>query len=92
MQSAKADPGIDPATPFRVNPADVPPDAVRFVKRTLLRQTSDADPDDELARVIVAGLMTILPAPSPARPPTAPPPRRRTRTAAADVHGMAALF
>lgn len=41
-------------------PADVPEDAVRYVRRTMLRH-SDREPlDDDLARMIVAGVIMIL--------------------------------
>jgi hypothetical protein len=43
-----------------VDPADVPEDAVRYVRRTMLRH-SDREPlDDDLARMIVAGVIMIL--------------------------------
>jgi hypothetical protein len=46
--------------PFPVDPADVPVDAVRVVQRTILRH-ADRDPyDDDLARLIVAGVIAIL--------------------------------
>jgi hypothetical protein len=48
------------ASPFPVDPADVPDDAVRFVKRTLLRHPGREPFDDYLARVMVAGLIAIL--------------------------------
>jgi len=49
-----------PASPFPVDPADVPEDAVRYVKRTMLRYP-DRDPlDDDLARLIVAGVIAVL--------------------------------
>lgn len=95
MQPVKAEPAADAVRPFRVRPADVPPEAVRFVRRTLLRNTSDAPADDELAAVIVAGLMTILPATATAPAPAVvavPRPRRHTRATATDPHGMTALF
>lgn len=48
------------ATPvFPVQPEDVPEDAVRAVKRTLLRNTGDAF-DDYQARVIVAVVIAAL--------------------------------
>jgi hypothetical protein len=45
--------------PFPVDPADVPPEAVRAVRRTLLRQSPDGD-DEELARLIVAVVIAAL--------------------------------
>lgn len=49
--------------PFPVAPADVPIDAVRAVKRTLLRNDHPGieDPmDDELARLVVAVVIAAL--------------------------------
>jgi hypothetical protein len=48
------------AAPFPVDPADVPPDAVRAVRRTLLRQASEDVDDDELARLVVAVVIAAL--------------------------------
>lgn len=76
-------------SPFPVAPADVPPDAVRFVKRTLLRNSSSTPFDDELARIIVAGVIAVLAGQAP--PVRVPPPRRRGRTPAATAD-MTALF
>lgn len=43
-----------------VDPDGVPEDAVRYVRRTMLRH-SDREPlDDDLARMIVAGVIAIL--------------------------------
>lgn len=46
--------------PFPVDPADVPPEAVRYVRRTILRHAGREPMDDYLARVIVAGVIAIL--------------------------------
>lgn len=46
--------------PFPVDPADVPDDAVRVVKRTILRHADRGPLDDDLARLIVAGVIAIL--------------------------------
>jgi len=49
--------------PFPVAPADVPPGAVRAVKRTLLRSGHlgiEDTADDELARLIVAVVIAAL--------------------------------
>lgn len=46
--------------PFPVDPADVPPDAVLVVKRTILRHADRGPYDDDLARLIVAGVIAIL--------------------------------
>lgn len=48
------------ASPFPVDPADVPGDAVRVVKRTILRHADRGPMDDYLARMIVAGVIAIL--------------------------------
>lgn len=49
-----------PWTAIPVDPADVPEDAVRYVRRVMLRH-SDREPlDDDLARMIVAGVIAIL--------------------------------
>jgi hypothetical protein len=49
-----------PWTEIPVDPVDVPEDAVRYVRRTMLRH-SDREPlDDDLARMIVAGVIAIL--------------------------------
>jgi hypothetical protein len=49
-----------PWTEIPVDPDDVPEDAVRYVRRTMLRH-SDREPlDDDLARMIVAGVIAIL--------------------------------
>jgi hypothetical protein len=45
---------------FPVDPADVPPHAVRVVKRTLLRHAPVDPMDDDLARLIVAGVLAVL--------------------------------
>lgn len=51
-------------SPFPVDPSDVPADAVRVVKRTLLRH-SPVDPmDDDLARLLVAMMIAVLSEPS----------------------------
>lgn len=47
-------------TPFCVDPADVPEDAVRVIKRTLLRHAPVDPMDDELARLLVAMVITVL--------------------------------
>lgn len=63
-----------PYDPFPVAPADVPAAAVRFVKRTLLRNggPETGDPfDDDLARLIVAGVIAIV-SPEPASRPQHP--------------------
>ena len=49
---------------FPVDPADVPPQAVRFIQRTLLRHADRDAFDDYLARVMVAGLIAILAEPA----------------------------
>jgi hypothetical protein len=58
---------LDPVTAvFPVDPADVPEDAVRAVKRTLYRYagTVTADPmDDHVARVLVAVVIAALTGP-----------------------------
>jgi hypothetical protein len=46
--------------PFPVDPADVPGDAVRYVKRTIFRHADHEPYDDDLARLIVAGVIAIL--------------------------------
>jgi hypothetical protein len=46
--------------PFPVDPEDVPPDAVLVVKRTILRHADRGPYDDDLARLIVAGVIAIL--------------------------------
>jgi hypothetical protein len=54
---------IEAHDPFPVAPADVPPSAVRAVKRTLLRggHPDIEDPmDDELARLVVAVVIAAL--------------------------------
>ena len=54
-------------TPFPVDPVDVPAEAVRYVRRTMLRH-ADRDPlDDDLARLLVAGLIMILAEPGAGR-------------------------
>lgn len=53
-----------PHCPFPVDPADVPDDAVRTVKRTILRHADRGPLDDYLARMIVAGVIAILAEPS----------------------------
>lgn len=50
----------DAPFPFPVDPADVPDDAVRVVKRTILRHADRGPYDDDLARLIVAGVIAIL--------------------------------
>ncbi len=49
-----------PASPFPVDPADVPEDAVRVVKRTILRHADRGPLDDDLARLLVAGVIAVL--------------------------------
>lgn len=51
---ADGEPGAH--SPFPVDPEDVPPEAVRFVRRRLLRP----DPDPQ---VIVAGVIAVLSGP-----------------------------
>ena len=51
--------------PFPVDPADVPADAVRAVRRTLLRNSQDGD-DEELARLVVAVVIAALAKPGAA--------------------------
>jgi hypothetical protein len=52
------------AAPFPVDPADVPPEAVTFLKRQLVRHGPEVD--DYEARVMIAGLIAVLaPADSP---------------------------
>jgi hypothetical protein len=46
--------------PFPVDPADVPEEAVRYVRRTILRHSARDPLDDDLARVIVAGVIAVL--------------------------------
>ena len=46
--------------PFPVQPDEVPDDAVRFVKRRLLRHADRSPLDDDVARWIVAGVIAIL--------------------------------
>jgi hypothetical protein len=48
------------ASPFPVDPADVPDAAVRYVKRTLLRHADRFPLDDYVARIIVAGVIAVL--------------------------------
>lgn len=48
------------AAPFPVDPADVPPEAVAYVKRTILRHADRWPLDDYVARVIVAGVIAVL--------------------------------
>lgn len=52
---------------FSVDPADVPADCVRVVKRTILRHADCGPLDDDLARMIVAGVITILAEPAAGR-------------------------
>lgn len=54
--------------PFAIDPADVPQEAVDFVVRTLLRHAGRGPLDDYVARVITAGVITVL-----AREPEAGP-------------------
>lgn len=50
--------------PFPVDPADVPPEAVTFLQRQLVRYGPEVD--DYEARVMIAGLIALLaPADSP---------------------------
>lgn len=49
-----------PASPFPVDPADVPEDAVRYVKHRLFRHADRHPLDDDAARLIVAGVIAIL--------------------------------
>ena len=49
--------------PFPVDPADVPPEAVTFLQRQLVRHGPEVD--DYEARVMIAGLIAVL-APAPA--------------------------
>jgi hypothetical protein len=53
----------DARSSFPVDPADVPQDAVRVVKRTILRHADRGPLDDYLARMIVAGVIAILAGP-----------------------------
>lgn len=48
------------ASPFPVDPADVPPQAVAHVKRTMLRHSGSDPLDDAVARLIVAGVIAVL--------------------------------
>jgi hypothetical protein len=48
-----------PVGVFPVDPADVPPEAVRAVRRTLLRHEPDGE-DEDLARLIVAVVIAAL--------------------------------
>jgi hypothetical protein len=48
------------ASPFPVDPADVPAGAVRYVKRTILRHADRWPLDDDVARLIVAGVIAVL--------------------------------
>jgi hypothetical protein len=48
------------ASPFPVDPADVPEAAVRYVKRTILRHADRFPLDDDVARLIVAGVIAVL--------------------------------
>lgn len=51
--------------PFPVDPADVPPEAVRVVQRTLLRHDLPEDPaDEDLARLLVAMVIAVLSEPA----------------------------
>lgn len=51
---------MPPASPFPVDPVDVPKRAVDYVKRTMVRHPG-ADPlDDDLARLLVAGVIAVL--------------------------------
>lgn len=47
-------------SPFPVDPADVPDDAVRYVKRTIFRHQDHDALDDDLARLLVAGIIAVL--------------------------------
>ena len=51
---------MPPASPFPVDPADVPPQAVSYVKHTMLRYCDSGPLDDDVARVIVAGVIAVL--------------------------------
>jgi hypothetical protein len=48
------------ALPFPMSPGEVPDDAVRYVKRRLLRHADRSPLDDDAARWIVAGVIAIL--------------------------------
>jgi hypothetical protein len=48
------------ASPFPVDPADVAAGAVRYVKRTILRHADRWPLDDDVARLIVAGVIAVL--------------------------------
>jgi hypothetical protein len=48
------------ASPFPVDPADVPDQAVAYVKRTILRHADRWPLDDDVARLIVAGVIAVL--------------------------------
>jgi hypothetical protein len=48
------------ASPFPVDPADVPDQAVAYVKRTILRHADCFPLDDDVARLIVAGVIAVL--------------------------------
>lgn len=50
-----------PHSPFPVAPDDVPPEAVRVLRRTLLRHPGrDPAEDDDLARLLVAMVIAVL--------------------------------
>jgi len=76
--------------PLPVAPADVPPALVKFLLRTILRNSSgrddDQDPYDvDHARLIGAGIIALL-------RQDQPPPKPRRRRAVAEQTGMSALF
>ena len=76
--------------PLPVAPADVPQSLVNFMLRTVLRNSSgrddDQDPyDEDHARFIAAGFIALL-------RQDQTPPRARRRRPAVDHTGMAALF
>lgn len=52
--------GTFKASPFPVDPADVPDQAVAYVKRTILRHADRWPLDDDVARLIVAGVIAVL--------------------------------
>lgn len=53
-----------PHCPFPVDPADVPDDAVLYVKHRLFRHADRHPLDDDAARMIVAGVIAILAEPA----------------------------
>jgi hypothetical protein len=77
--------------PLPVAPADVPESVVMFLLRTVLRNSSGRDDDQDPydvkhARFLGAALIALLDRDQP------PAPRPRRRRPAADPTGMSALF